>query len=249
MNQFQLFPPPSPEVKRNNNPFRKAGKKPVATAEPASPIPLEEIKDPGKTESVLLRIIEDTQTIPPPPPPPTKDILRSESPPSVVGTFHDARSPQSMHSQNRQAKRADHQALPSHGSQSSSSSNHTTSTTVSPQSSQSSTSSVPMRSMFPRFDPKVPFNQQVYQPQVPAVPRPVKSTRKPPKLTLSTNTEIDHVLGPKTVPASVLNFPTGALESEEVKYSSAEELKMLWETANGQRPGDVAGTLNLRMTK
>ncbi|KAJ5135568.1 uncharacterized protein N7515_004846 [Penicillium bovifimosum] len=251
MNQFQLFPPPSPEVKRNNNPFRKAAKKPVATAEPPSPIPLVEINDPGKTESVLLQIIEDTKPVPPPPPS-TKDISRSKSPPMVVGTSHDARPPRSMHSQNRQAKRAEQQALPSHGSQSSSSSssNHTTSATVSPQSSQSSTASVPIRSMFPQFDPNLPFNQQVFQPQVPAVPRSTKSTRKPPpKLTLSTNTDIDHVLGPKTVPASVLNFPTGDSEYEEVRYSSAEELKMLWETANGQRPEDVAGTLNLRMSK
>ncbi|CAI7627682.1 unnamed protein product [Penicillium glandicola] len=245
MNQFQLFPPPSPEVKRPNNPFRKGGKKPVAT-EPASSIPLEEIKDPGKTESLLLQIIEDTQVIPPPPP---RNASRSKSP-SVVGTSHDSRSPQSMHSQNRQAKRVDHPPLPSHGSQSSSSSSHhTTASTVSPQSSQSSASSVPMRSMFPQFDPKLPFNQQVHHPQLPDAPRPVKSSRKPPKLTLSTNTEIDHVLGPKTVPASVLNFPTGDLESEEVTYSSMEELKMLWETANGQRTRDLVGTLNLRMTK
>lgn len=248
MNQFQLFPPPSPEVKRSNNPFRKAGKKPVAASEPASSIPLEEIKDPGKTESLLLQIIEDTQGIPPPPP---EDASRSKSPRAVAGVSHDTRSPQSMHSQNRQAKRLNHQALPSHASQSSSSSSshHTTASTVSPQSSQSSAASVPMRSMFPQFDPKLPFNQQVYPPQLPDTPRPVKSSRKPPKLTLSTNTEIDHVLGPKTVPASVLNFPTGALESEEVTYSSMEELKMLWETANGQRPRDLVGTLNLRMTK
>ncbi|KAJ5519697.1 hypothetical protein N7463_000150 [Penicillium fimorum] len=247
MNQFQLFPPPSPEVKRSNNPFRKPGKKPVVTSEPASSIPLEEIKDSGKTESLLLQIIEDTQSFPPPP----TDASRSKSPLSVAGASRgDSKSPQSMHSQNRQGKRVNHQAQPSHGSQySSSSSYHTTATTASPQSSQSSASSVPMRSMFPQFDPKLPFNQQVYHPQLPEPPRPVKSSRKPPKLTLSTNTEIDHVLGPKTVPASVLNFPAGALESEEVTYSSMEELKMLWETANGQRTRDLVGTLNLRMTK
>lgn len=247
MNQFQLFPPPSPEVKRSNNPFRKVGKKTVATSEPASSIPLEEIKDSGKTESLLLQIIEDTQGVPPPPP---GDASRTKSPPAVAGASRGSKSPQSTHSQNRQAKRVKNQALPSHASQSSSSSSHqTTASTVSPQSSQSSASSVPMRSMFPQFDPKLPFNQQVYNPQLPEAPRPAKSTRKPPKLTLSTNTEIDHVLGPKTVPASVLNFPTGALESEEVTYSSMEELKMLWETANGQRTRDLVETLNLRMTK
>ncbi|CAG7939513.1 unnamed protein product, partial [Penicillium nalgiovense] len=243
MNQFQLFPPPSPEVKRSNNPFRK-GKKPIATSEPASSIPLEEIKDPGKTESLLFQIIEDTQSISP-----SGDASRSKSPP-VAGASHDSKSPQSMHSQNRQPKKMNHEALPSHASQSSSSSSHhTTASTVSPQSSQSSAAPVPMRSMFPQFDSKLPSNQQVYHPQLPDVPRPVKSSRKPPKLRLTTNTEIDSVLGPKTVPASVLNFPTGALESEEVTYSSTEELKMLWEAANGQGTRDVVGTLNLRMTK
>ncbi|KAI3211351.1 hypothetical protein CBS147311_987 [Penicillium roqueforti] len=246
MNQFQLFPAPSPEVNRSNNPFRKVGRKPVATSEPASSIPLQEIKDPGKTESLLLQIIEDTQGIPPPP---KENGSKSKSPPSMVGAS-DSKSPQSMHSQNREAKRVNHQALPSQGSQSSSSSSHhTTPSTVSPQSSQSSASSVPMKSMFPQFNPKLPLNQQVYHPRLPNVPSPAKSSRKPPKLTLSTNTEIDHVLGPKTVPASVLNFPTGALESEEVTYSSVEELKMLWETANGQRTRDLVGSLNLRMTK
>ena len=246
MNQFQLFPPPSPEVKRSNNPFRKAGKKPAVKTEPGSPIPLQEIKDPSKTESLLLQIIEDTQTLPPPP----GNVERSKSPPTVA-TSHNSRSPQSMHSQNRQAKRSNHQALPSHGSHSSSSNGHTSTSTVSPQSSQSSVSPVPMKSMFPQFDPKLPMNQQAYHPQLPdnSQPQPPRKSRKPPKLTLSTNTEIDHVLGPKTVPASVLNFPTGALESEEVEYSSTEEMKMLWETANGQRSRDFVGSLNLRMIK
>ncbi|CAG8354424.1 unnamed protein product [Penicillium salamii] len=249
MNQFQLFPPPTPEVKRSNNPFRKAGKKPVASAEPGSPIPLQEIKDPGNTESLLLQIIEDTQDLPPPPP---QNVERVRSPPAGAGTSHDTRSPQSMHSQNRQAKRSNHQALPSHGSySSSSSSSQTAASTVSPQSSQSSVSPVPMRSMFPQFDPKLPLNQQAYHPQVSNTlqPPPPKKTRKPPKLTLSTGAEIDHVLGPKTVPASVFNFPSGATGSDDIEYSSMDELKMLWEIANGQRPQEMVGMLNLRMNK
>lgn len=245
-NQFQLFPPPPAEVKRSNNPFRKAGKKPAVKAEPGSPIPLEEIKDPAKTESLLLQIIEDTQMIPPPPP---GNPERSRSPPSLTKTVHDSMSPQSMHSQNRQAKKSNHQTVVSHNSHSSNSSSYTAASTVSPQSSQSSASPIPMRSMFPQFDPSLPANQQSYQQQTPNNPRPTKSTRKPPKLTLTTSNQIDHVLAPKTVPASVLDFPTGSWEPEEVQYSSNEELMMLWETANGQRPENLVGTLNLRMTK
>ncbi|CAG7927988.1 unnamed protein product [Penicillium olsonii] len=246
MNQFQLFPPPTPEVKRSNNPFRK-GKKP-ASAELESPIPLQEMKDPGNTESLLLQIIEDTQDIPPPPP---GNAERTKSPSAGAGASHDTRLPQPMHSQNRQVKRSNHHALPSHGSHSSSSSSQTAASTVSPQSSQSSVSPVPMRSMFPQFDPKLPLNQQAYQSQAPIVlqPPPPRKTRKPPKLTLSTGAEIDHVLGPKTVPASVFNFPGGGIGSEEIEYSSIDELKMLWEIANGQRPQGMAGMLNIRMTK
>ncbi|OGE50493.1 hypothetical protein PENARI_c016G07776 [Penicillium arizonense] len=245
-NQFQLFPPPAAEVKRSNNPFRKPGKKPAVKAEPGSPIPLEEIKDPAKTESLLLQIIEDTQTIPPPPP---GNPERSRSPPSLTKTAHDSMSPQSMHSQNRQAKKSNHQTVVSHNSHSSSSSSYTAASTVSPQSSKSSASPIPMRSMFPQFDPNLPVKQQSYQKQTPNNSQLTKSTRKPPKLTLTTSNHIDHVLAPKTVPASVLDFPTGSWEPEEVKYSSNEELMMLWETANGQRPENLVGTLNLRMTK
>ncbi|KAJ5293735.1 hypothetical protein N7508_008556 [Penicillium antarcticum] len=245
-NQFQLFPPPPAEMKKSNNPFRKAGKKAAVKAEPGSPIPLEEIKDPAKTESLLLRIIEDTQTIPPPPP---GNPERSRSPPSLTKTVQNSMSPQSMHSQNRQAKKSNQQTEVSQKSHSSSSSSYTASSTVSPQSSQSSASPIPMRSMFPQFDLSLPVNQQSYQQQMPNSPQHTKSTRKPPKLTLTTSNHVDHVLAPKTVPASVLDFPAGSWEPEEVRYSSNDELMMLWETANGQRPESLVGTLSLRMTK
>lgn len=104
--------------------------------------------------------------------------------------------------------------------------------------------------MFPQFNPKVPLDQQSYRPQMPINPPDTtkKSSRKP-NLTLSPSSEIDHVLGPKTVPASVLNFPTGVLESEGARFSSPQELEMLWEAANGQRPQELYGTFNLRLTK
>lgn len=51
------------------------------------------------------------------------------------------------------------------------------------------------------------------------------------------------------MPASVMNFPLGILESVEVQYSSAVELQGLWEAANGQRPEDLSRCLNLRLTR
>lgn len=101
--------------------------------------------------------------------------------------------------------------------------------------------------MFPTLDPKLPLDQQTYQPRAPNE-FPKTKPRKP-QLTLSPTSEIDQVLGPKTVPASVLNFPTGVLETDEIRYSSPQELEVLWEAANGQRPSDLFGTFNLPMSK
>lgn len=51
------------------------------------------------------------------------------------------------------------------------------------------------------------------------------------------------------MPASVMNFPPGILESVEVQYSSTVELQGLWEAANGQRPENLSKNLNLRLTR
>lgn len=242
MSQFQLFPPPPSEGKGSKNPFRRGIKKPPVKDEPGSPIPLQEVKDTSKTESVLLQITEDTHQFPPPPPAPG----RSKSPPSAVASYRSI-SPLSTNSQSRQANRSNQFAGPLRGS-SSNSSVHTANSAVSPQSSHSSVSPVPMRSMFPQFDPKVPLNRQEYHPPMSNNALAAKSSRRP-HLTLSPTSEIDHALGPKTVPASVLNFPTDVLEPEEIRNSSPQELEMLWEVANGQRPQNIFGTFNLRMTK
>ncbi|KAJ5577679.1 uncharacterized protein N7459_006643 [Penicillium hispanicum] len=243
MSQFQLFPPPSPEVKLSNNPFRRPVRKPAAKAmDPGSPIPLNEIKESARTESVLLQIIEDTQSVPPPPP--VAHLARSKSP---SGT-ETSQSPRSARSRSRQGTESSHRGLSSQGNVSNSSSSaRTANSTTSPQSSQSSVSPVPMRSMFPRFDPKVPLNKPKNPPQNSGTASTAKPQR--PHLTISPASEIDQVLGPKTVPASVVNFPTGALEPEEPRYSSAQELEMLWEAANGQRPQNIFGTFNLRMSR
>ncbi|KAJ5105928.1 hypothetical protein NUU61_003275 [Penicillium alfredii] len=246
MSQFQLFPPPSPGTKGSKNPFRKGLKKPAAKAEPAASIPLEEIKDSPRTESVMFQIIEDTQQISPPPP----AHMPSSTSPSGRVASPGSRSLQSSRSRTHQDNVPSHRALPSQRSMSNSSKSNRTAMTAtssgSPQSSLSSISPVPMRSMFPQFNPQLPLNKQPYHPETSE--QPVKPSRRP-KLTLSPSSEIDQVLGPKTVPASVVNFPTGVLEPEEIRYSSPQELGMLWETANGQRPPNLCGSFNLRMTR
>lgn len=243
MSQFQLFPPPSP-VRGSKNPFRKSVKRPTVKVEPGSPIPLDEVKDSTKTEAVLLQIIEDTQAVPPPPP---AHVARTKSP-ATTDVSHFSISPQSPRSRSGQANKSNSQAWSSPSSLSnSSSSGHTTNSTAPPQSSQTSSSPVPMRSMFPKFDPKLPLNQQRGPPQM-ASEAPAARPRRP-QLTLSPTSEIDQVLGPKTVPASVLNFPTGVLEPEDIHYSSVQDLEVLWDAANGQRPQNLFGTFNMQMTR
>jgi len=102
--------------------------------------------------------------------------------------------------------------------------------------------------MFPQFDARLPFNKQNLNPPMPTE-LPAANPRRP-RLTLSTpSSDIDQALGPKTVPASVLNFPVGVLEPEEIRYSSPQELELLWEAANGQRAQNLVGTFNMRMTR
>ncbi|KAJ5645008.1 hypothetical protein N7507_011019 [Penicillium longicatenatum] len=245
MSQFQLFPPPSTEVKPKN-PFRKGVQKPLPKTESGPSIPLNEIKtSPQTTESVLFQIIEDTKSLPPPPPLPAH-LARSKSPAKSVSSIDS----QSARSRSRQDNQSSHKALPSQSSMSNSSGSfRTTTPATSPESFRSSVSPVPMRSMFPQFDPKIPLNQQNYHLQMPASAPDSKAKPPRPKLTLSPTSEIDQALGPKTVPASVLNFPTGVLDPEEFRFSSSQELDMLWEAANGQRPQNLCGSFHLRLTK
>lgn len=244
MNQFQLFPSPTP-VRGSKNPFRKDVQKPAVKVDPGSPISLQQVKDSTKTEAVLLQIIEDTQSITPAQS--TDPVSRSVSP-AMTELPGAPALPHSSRSHNPQVTKPARRAPDAWGSVSSSSpSRQTMAAAASPQSSRTSASPVPMRSMFPKFDPKLPVDQQNYHPRISnELPR-TKSRR--PQLTLSPTSEIDQVLGPKTVPASVLNFPTGVLEADEIRYSSPRELEILWEAANGQRPQNLVGTFNLQMSK
>lgn len=109
-----------------------------------------------------------------------------------------------------------------------------------------------MKSIFPRYNPNLPLSQQQYYPQNIGSSdlRRQAISRNQDRLSLSPPPEIDKLLGPKTVPASVMNFPANALDPvDTIQYSSAEALESLWEAANGQRLENVLGTFNLRMAR
>lgn len=83
----------------------------------------------------------------------------------------------------------------------------------------------------------------------PLPPRPLPPRPRPRGLTLSPEPEIDRDLGPKTVPASVMNFPAGIRESFELRDSSTAELRELWDVANGQRMEGGLGRFCLRLVR
>ncbi|EED19892.1 conserved proline-rich protein [Talaromyces stipitatus ATCC 10500] len=203
---FQLFPSP---VKSKKNPFRTI----PAKEEPRSKSPIvadndDSIKAGIQTESVIIKIIEDTNT----------DTIQPWPVPS----------PDASHSE----------ILPD-------------TTQLGPQQRQKSPVSPgkPINSIFPQYNPQLPLNKQAYFPQN----RGTKNTSHQSSSSTAGTvceqdvppTEVDAVLGPKTVPASVFNFPSGAL-SPRIQYSSAEELVTLWESANGQELQESLGTFNLR---
>jgi hypothetical protein len=239
MSQFQLFPPPSPVGGGSKNPFRKGIKKPAAKPQPPSPIPLDDLKGP-QTEAVLLQIIEDTNKVQPPP----KAHISRETPLSIPETIREPES-ESLYDASPRIGTVERERSPTPKTKPSLPRRQAGSRQKSPQPSEPGPPVIPMKSIFPRYDPNVPLSRQQYYPQASGSPPRTRPNLR--GLTLTPEPEIDRSLGPKTVPASVLNFPTDMLEPLEVHYSSAAELKSLWEVANGQRLQNLMGTFNMRM--
>ncbi|PLN85733.1 hypothetical protein BDW42DRAFT_131360 [Aspergillus taichungensis] len=241
MSQFQLFPPASP-AKVAKNPFRRGNKKPTATPVSAASIPLDEFtgKDSG-AEAVFVAITESKSNATPPPEAPISRPATASTPESV----HVPRSSGSQPRPSQQEKRR-HDAPVFEDSKSVTHGEDNVSSLSQRSSPKPGSPGIPIRSMFPRYNPDLPLNQQQYYPQT--LNRSARSSPRPKNLTLSPASEIDRSLGPKTVPASVLNFPMSMLDPAEVQYSSSEELNSLWDAANGQRPQNIK-PFNLHMTR
>lgn len=126
-----------------------------------------------------------------------------------------------------------------------------------------SSTQIPAPARAPSSSSDIPFSQQPYYQQqpntsrlppfrhkpLPPRPLPPRPQPRPRGLTLSPEPEIDRDLGPKTVPASVMNFPAGIRESVELRDSSTGELRQLWDVANGQRMEGGLGRFCLRLTR
>ncbi|OJZ89383.1 hypothetical protein ASPFODRAFT_182334 [Aspergillus luchuensis CBS 106.47] len=224
MSQFQLFP--SPSDSRPSKELPKVPKKPAIKTQTEMRA-MEEIRDKSSpTEAVIFKLIQDTHTSIRPPP---KAMSRS-NPVSIPDTIRERETSKSPLRHDRHKRPAERVGSPSHSVRSASLKS----------SSPAAAPVAPMKSTFPRYNYDLSMNQQHYYPEPSFNPHWELSrseTETPPP-------EIDRALGPKTVPASVLNFPAGVLDPVE-RYSTQEELQSLWEIANGQRPQSLPGTFNL----
>lgn len=107
---------------------------------------------------------------------------------------------------------------------------------------------VPIRSMFPVFDPTKSLQQQNYYPQRLVTARTNSSygrlyrAEHPP----SALTPIDRVLGPPSAPPSVANFP---LDPLPLHASSQKELNELWEATHGMEPNPKIKSYDLELAR
>ncbi|EEH20248.1 hypothetical protein PABG_02507 [Paracoccidioides brasiliensis Pb03] len=237
--QFQLFPQVQPQNRPNGNPFRKghrrrATKSPVVS--PVVPPILDVDKTSAQTEAVILQIIEDTNKTPLAPPPPTH-IARSPSPSATAKPREEAKafgSPQ----RSGNGKSPSTQSFAPESIRSGSPVQ--IEVTLGSPSKSATSPVVPMRSIFPKYNPNVPLNQQHYYPRLSTPydhPREVVSRCDySPSLT-SPQSAIPHTKRESTQLAIAS------------KLSSTEQLTCLWEAANGSGPQPDLGTFHLRISR
>lgn len=239
---FQLFPPPPPKINTTfePNPFRKTKSK---TAAECISYPLQTIVKSPDAETVIIQIIEEPRKIRPLPqariaPPKDRSPLRDRGvDASNDGAVHTGSSgrasppppaPVSACSASPTLVRSN--SFPSQ------------SRTVSPV--------VPMRSMFPTYNPSIPLSQQPYYPQRVTSLQGQVASREEYSPHLVSPSHMDEVLGGvKTAPSSVLDFPMDDFNVKVPRFSSPQELDKLWEATNGQEPDEGLSSFDLQMSR
>jgi len=243
--QFQLFPPPPPRVNSNTNPYKKGGKRHPTKPRPISLVEEEIVKRSSQAEAVVIHIIEDSSVQPPPQahivdvrsqtPSPEPKVQQKPVPTPL--TIKTAAQPPSPVEQSARSGSATLVRTPSVKSQ--------------PRSPRSP--EVAMRSMFPRYNPSIPLHRQQYYPTRGASPTniPMESIQRGEYSPHAWSpSRLDEVLGgPKTAPASVIDFPMDTLSPQARKLSTPIELDALWESTNGQGPQALLGTFEMGMLR
>ena len=113
-----------------------------------------------------------------------------------------------------------------------------------------SISPIPLRSMFPVYNPQVPLSQQSYYPQR----QTSLQTRLQPRLDygsrVGTPSQCDLVTGGlRTAPASIYNSPMDVSSIPDTSFSSPRELEKLWVASHGMEANPDVGSFNLEMAR
>ena len=111
---------------------------------------------------------------------------------------------------------------------------------------------VPIRSMFPTYNPSVSLKQQNYVPQRP-LPAQLSSSLSyvAPREDYRTSLAVPMLSqGPKSSPGSVFNFPMDTLSvNGGPRISNHRELEKLWRASHGTEPDARIGTFDLEMAR
>ena len=246
---FQLFPPPPPPKtnRDSNNPFRRNGMSRLSTVPTTTSTIIEDVSNESpevqrSADGVEIQVFKEISPVQEPPKvhvqpiraasPPTKPI---EAGPSTFPKRNISLSKRPTRIDTGKGRDSPVPILQEH---------------VYPN---RKSLVVAIRSVFPRYNPGVPLTKQSYYPQR------VKTPENIPERAISRNeyspsaasvSRIDEIVGgPKTAPASVLNFPTDVLDVDPAPISTIGELKTLWEAANGQGPEFATESFNLKLSR
>ena len=108
---------------------------------------------------------------------------------------------------------------------------------------------VPIRSMFPTYNPSIRLSQQHYFPQR-ATDIQRENVSREDYIPSRSPSRLDEALGPRTAPASIVDFPIDIFAKREPTFSSVPELERLWAATNGGHdPETLAGDFDLRMSR
>lgn len=239
---FQLFPSAVPSITVNPPRYNHR----VKTFTKTNPSPVESVVRSPNTESVIIKIVEQ----------PDENLMadladepRSRSPSpeheqeTVPASPIDGHNGHNGHNGHRPSPITI--PPPTHVSQPSSAKPYSPARETSPTS-----PIVPMRSMFPTYNPSVPLAHQQYFPQRVTDIQRQNISREDYSPSVSSPSRMDSALGgPRTAPASMVDFPADVLALREPQFSTVPQLEKLWAATNGQEPDIVAGDFDLRMSR
>jgi len=240
---FQLFPPPPPRINTalDPNPFRRAKTKPAAQG---VSFPLQALVKSPDNGAVIIHIIEEPRKAQPLPQARLTPLNERSA------EVESAMKPNNATPVNASSSVLSLPQPPPAPESVRSASPALAANTSPPSESQVNSPVVPMRSMFPTYNPNLPLAQQPYYPQRITSLHGQIASREEYSPHLASPSQLDEVLGGvKTAPSSVLDFPMDDVAARLPTFSSAQDLARLWEATNGQEPDRVTSGFDLQMSR